>query len=225
MLYTNMEAKKEITPGIYKHYKNGKEYKVLFCGRDSETKKDVVIYQAMYGDKEIWVRPYEMFTAMVEKEGKQVPRFEFINEAEDDSKNFEDKYKRALADYQNLQKQMSKERFEFVKYANEQLLCEILPVYDNLKMAILHSDSENGNWVEGVKHVANQFKSILNGIGVEEIKTVGEKFDHNLMEAMENVPTEKKDEDNIVSKELRPGYKLHDKAFIPAKVAVYKLNK
>lgn len=126
-------------------------------------------------------------------------------------KELEDKYKRALADYQNLLKQTAKEKQEFVRYANEQFLCEILPVYDNLKMALKHSDKKNDKWVEGVNYVVKQFKTVLEGAGIEEIKTIGEKFDHNTMEAVEG-------KGETVKKEARPGYKLHGKVIAPAKV-------
>lgn len=70
-----------IKPGIYKHYKN-KNYKVICEATHSETGEIVVVYQCLYGDNSIWVRPIEMFTEMVEVQGKQVPRFSFISESE-----------------------------------------------------------------------------------------------------------------------------------------------
>ncbi len=133
----------------------------------------------------------------------------------DESVNFEDMYKRALADYQNLLKQGAKERRDFVKYANEQLFHQLIPVYDNLKISLNHTDkeTEESAWGQGVKYVLKQFSGILSDNGIEEIKTIGEKFDHNTMEAIEG-------KGEKVSKELRPGYKLNDKVIIPAKVEV-----
>lgn len=140
-------------------------------------------------------------------------------------KELEDKYKRALADYQNLTKQTAKEKQEFAKYANERFLCEILPVYDNLKMAIEHSDENNHDkWLEGVKYVIKQFKTVLESAGVEEIKTVGEKFDHNTMEAISSEETDDKSLDGQVVREIKAGYKLNGKVIEPAKVAVYKIK-
>ena len=126
----------------------------------------------------------------------------------------EHKYKRALADYQNLLKRTAQEKVEFVKYANEDLIQAIIPVYDNLKMSLAHVDEtvQNG-WLEGIKHVIRQFKDVLESMGVEEIKTIGEKFDHNTMEAIEG-------KGDKVVKELRPGYKLNGKVIIAAKVIV-----
>jgi molecular chaperone GrpE len=128
------------------------------------------------------------------------------------AEDWEYKYKRALADYQNLLKRTEREKEEFTKFANERLLLEILPIYDNLKMAIKHSDEKNHDqWLAGVKYVVKQFKDILISLGVEEIKVVGEKFDHNLMEAVDG-------RGEKVKKEVKPGYKLHGKVIVPAKV-------
>lgn len=125
----------------------------------------------------------------------------------------DNKYKRALADYQNLLKRTAKEKEDFFKYSNEQLIVEMIPVYDNLKTSLEHTDEqiEKSAWLEGVKYVLKQFKSILEGVGVEEIKTVGENFDHNTMDAIDG-------SGDKVIKEGKPGYKLNGKVIIPARV-------
>lgn len=131
------------------------------------------------------------------------------------NEDYKEKYLRAIADYQNLIKQNAKEKTEFIKYAVEGFLEEILPVYDHLKLSIknLNEEEEKSAWVEGVKHVLKQFKEILNSKGVEEIKTLGEKFDHNLMEAVEG-------EGDIVVKEVMSGYMLNKKVIRAARVVV-----
>jgi len=68
-----------IKPGIYKHYKNQK-YKVICEATHSETEEKVVVYQCLYGDFSMWVRPKEMFLEHLEVNGSQVPRFEFVSE-------------------------------------------------------------------------------------------------------------------------------------------------
>lgn len=68
-------------PGIYKHYK-GKEYRVHFVARHSETLEDYVVYEPLYSSQsQYWIRPQKMFEELVEVDGKQVPRFEFIRES------------------------------------------------------------------------------------------------------------------------------------------------
>ncbi len=65
-------------PGTYVHYKNGKHYTVIDVVKHSETKECMVLYRAEYGDYGLWVRPLTMFMGMVNKNGKQVRRFEPI---------------------------------------------------------------------------------------------------------------------------------------------------
>ena len=65
--------------GKYKHYK-GNEYEVIGVARHSETLADMVVYQALYGNRQIWVRPLAMFMEEVEIDGLKIPRFKFIGE-------------------------------------------------------------------------------------------------------------------------------------------------
>ncbi len=125
----------------------------------------------------------------------------------------EHKYKLVLAEQQNLIKQKEREKEEFVKYANERLLSDMIPVYDNLKTSMKFADDEvkNNGWAQGIEYIIKQFKDVLVGLGVEEIKTVGEKFDINTMDAMEG-------EGEVVKKEVKAGYKLNGKVIVPAKV-------
>lgn len=65
--------------GLYQHYK-GNFYQVLGISRHSETLEELVVYQALYGDFGLWVRPLEMFTGNVLVKDQEVPRFKFISE-------------------------------------------------------------------------------------------------------------------------------------------------
>ena len=67
--------------GIYQHYK-GQNYRVIGTARHSETLEKLVVYQQLYGNYGLWVRPAEMFAESVEYEGKTVPRFTLIQETE-----------------------------------------------------------------------------------------------------------------------------------------------
>ncbi|HEY0908348.1 MAG TPA: DUF1653 domain-containing protein [Candidatus Paceibacterota bacterium] len=69
-----------IKPGIYRHSKKGNEYRVIGTGKHTETLESMVVYEALYDNKEskIWVRPEEMFQEIVEVNGAKVPRFVFV---------------------------------------------------------------------------------------------------------------------------------------------------
>lgn len=69
----------KIKKGKYRHYK-GKEYEVIGTAKHSETLEELVVYQALYGDNELWIRPKEMFLEKVLVNGKEVFRFEYIGE-------------------------------------------------------------------------------------------------------------------------------------------------
>lgn len=71
-----------IRVGYYRHFK-GMPYRVLGTARHSETMEELVVYQALYGEHGLWVRPAAMFAETVEHEGRGVPRFAFEREATD----------------------------------------------------------------------------------------------------------------------------------------------
>ena len=149
----------------------------------------------------------------MKKEKKQQTIEEKYELLKSEKEELDEKYKRALADYQNLVKQQAKEKQDFVKYANEHLLYEIIPVYDNLKTSVEHfkDDSNQSSWLEGIKYVVKQFADALKNVGLEEIETAGKEFDYNTMEAVEG-------EGKKVKKEVKAGYKLNGKIIVPAKV-------
>lgn len=66
--------------GIYKHYKNQKEYKIICLAKIESDETDVVVYQGLYDNKPIWVRPLDSFSDTVDYEGKLQPRFTWLRE-------------------------------------------------------------------------------------------------------------------------------------------------
>lgn len=75
-----LPALPSLTPGIYLHYK-GLRYRVLGVARHSETLEPLVVYQALYGERGLWVRPYAMFNESVEISGGTQPRFALVEPA------------------------------------------------------------------------------------------------------------------------------------------------
>jgi len=132
-------------------------------------------------------------------------------------------WQRAQADYSNLVKEQDKKYKEMASWANAMLLAEILPVYNHFKLALKHIPEEvkKESWLKGIEMIQKQFQDFLKKYKIEEIKTVGEKFDPNLHEALTH--EEKKDfESDQVFEEIQPGYLLGDKVLMPAKVKVSK---
>jgi len=129
-------------------------------------------------------------------------------------------WQRAVADYQNLKKQVEKNQAEFVKYANTTLIIELLPILNNFKTAfncIPDKDKEN-DWLKGIAHIKKQFEEAMKSLGIEEIKTKGEKFNPELHEAVDKAKSEQ--EEDMIIKEVQAGYKLNGRVIIPAKVIV-----
>lgn len=69
----------QIKTGRYRHFK-GKEYRVLYIAKHSETLEDMVVYAALYGEQGIWVRPASMWNEVVKKDGLTIRRFEYVEE-------------------------------------------------------------------------------------------------------------------------------------------------
>jgi len=125
--------------------------------------------------------------------------------------SLEDQLKRALADYQNLERRVLEERGHSIKYANEQLLKQLLPSFDNLYLAEKYLQDE------GIKLTVQKLTESLEQVGVKRIAVDG-KFDPNKMEAVDVSDGEK----DMVVEELRPGFVLFDKVIRPAQVRVGK---
>lgn len=132
-------------------------------------------------------------------------------------------WQRAQADYANFKAETEKRQKEVIEYANAAFMSEVLPVYNHFKLACVHipKDQEDLDWVVGVRFIQKQFQDFLNKYKIAEIKTIGEKFDHNLHEAIAHEEAEGYETD-VVFQEIQPGYTLSGKVLMAAKVKVAK---
>jgi len=132
-------------------------------------------------------------------------------------------WQRAQADYQNLVKESAQRQSEFVKFANQGFILELLPILDNFKIAFeqIPDDEKDSAWVVGFGHIKKQLEDLLKRKGVEEIKTKGKKFDPELHEAVAHEKTASHKSGQII-KQVKPGYKLNNKIIQAAKVVVAK---
>jgi len=146
------------------------------------------------------------------KEKKDLSENKKIIALEQKIEGLENQWKRALADYHNLEKRVAREQGDFIRFANEGLLDKILNVFDNLERACRVREDR------GLAMIKNEFWEVLSSEGVERIKTKGEIFDPHLMDALELAPGRK----NYVVEEVSPGYLYRGKCLRPARVKVGK---
>jgi len=135
-----------------------------------------------------------------------------VIEVNKEAEEWKGKYLRALADYQNLEKRSQAEKQEIRTYAAEVVIARLLPVLDTLTKAASHVKDA------GLELALKELSTTLAELGVEKITVVGKPFNPHEMECIEVVSGK----DNIVTEELLPGYRIHDKILRIAQVKVGK---
>ena len=133
-----------------------------------------------------------------------------------------DRYMRSAADFDNAKKRLAREREEFIRYSQEELIREMLLVVDNLERALAHAgevkDEAAKRIITGVELVLKHLQEVLKSRGLKRLQTVGQQFDPHLHEAVAYVE-EKGKEDQVID-EVSPGYMLHDRLLRAPKVRV-----
>jgi len=127
-------------------------------------------------------------------------------------------WQRIQADFINYKRRSEQEKGEMREFANSVLICNLLPVLDDLERALGSVPKELVKlpWVEGINLIERKFHYILDSQGVTSIKAKGKPFDPNLHEAAMSA----RGKEGIVVKELKKGYKMRDRVIRPATVAV-----
>jgi molecular chaperone GrpE len=129
-----------------------------------------------------------------------------------------DRWKRAAADLDNFRKRALRERDEYVTFANERLVKELLPVLDDLERALVAaSEHEEAALEDGVRLVHQSLAGLLERQGLKEIDAAG-KFDPHVHEALLSQPSDA--EEGSVIDVVQKGYKLGDRVVRPARVVV-----
>ncbi len=152
---------------------------------------------------------------------------------EEELNDQKDKYLRLYAEFENYKKRVAKDKEELVRYGNESLLYELLPVIDNLEMALKHASNDVNNdvsaeyqprmagLVQGVEITLREFLKVIDKFGLTPIIAINKVFDPSLHHAMTQVERDDVDEHTVVE-EFRKGYMLRDKVLRPSLVAVSK---
>lgn len=153
------------------------------------------------------------------KEEKKQEKNNLIIENDQLKKQLEDyknKYLRALADYQNLEKRVVEEKKQFQRTINKNLLLKIITILDDIDKAEIFLKDK------GLSMIKDRFMRLLLEEGIKEINVLGKPFDPHLAEAIE---ISEGKEDNIVTEVLRKGYYHYDIVLRPAQVRVSKVKK
>jgi molecular chaperone GrpE len=136
-----------------------------------------------------------------------------------------DRLLRVSADFDNYKKRAARERQDATRFANESLLTKLIPILDNLEMALAASHRPQAGTSDalktGVNMVYNQLRSVLNEAGLEEIDAAGMPFDPNLHEAVSQQPSADVPDGHVLQ-QIRKGYKLRERLIRPASVVVAK---
>lgn len=147
---------------------------------------------------------------------------------EADLAEFRDKHLRALAEIENVRRRGEKEKSDALKYAATNFAKDILGVADNLRRAIeavpedaAESDGPVKTLIQGVEMTERELLSIFERHGIKRIEANGAKFDHNLHQAMMEVPDSGQPAGTVVQV-LQSGYTIHDRLLRPAMVGVAK---
>jgi molecular chaperone GrpE len=139
-------------------------------------------------------------------------------------KDYQDKLMRLQADFENARKRMEKERVEFLKYANEGIIVELLNVLDDLERSLEAAEKKHEDYeafLKGVEMILANIYEILKKNDVEAIPAQGKKFDPHSHEALLQVETDEFPEGTVIE-ELQKGYKLGERVIRTSKVKVAK---
>ena len=173
------------------------------------------------------MKPESMDESLHPKEGMEeqnAPQTE--EEVSEDWKakaqSYLDQLVRLQADFSNFRKRSEKEKGEAIRFGKETVVERMISLLDVMEQALSHSHSSSdvANLRKGFEMVVHEFGRLLKAEGAEPLKTVGKPFDPHLHEALEQVETEKEDQNNIVLEEVQKGYTLNGRLLRPARVKV-----
>ena len=149
--------------------------------------------------------------------------FQALKEKAEKSDEYFDRLLRIQADFDNFKKRLEKEKIEFIKFANEEIILEILQILDDFDRAVEAGKFKHDFDIlyKGVEMIHRDLNGFLKQKGLKEIEARGRPFDPHQHEAMMQEETDECPEDHVVE-EFQKGYILNDRVIRPAKVKVAK---
>jgi len=156
-----------------------------------------------------------------EDQGRPSDAEEGGNGLADELKSQQDRYLRLAAEFENYKRLAQRDQREYARFANENLLKDLLPIIDNLERAVsFANDSHNkGGLMKGIELTLKQFNETLEKYGVKRITSIGERFDPSRHEAVARVDSRHAPEATVLE-EHQPGYLLHERILRPSMVTV-----
>ena len=146
-----------------------------------------------------------------------------LEQAEQEAANNLDTAQRAQAEMVNFRRRTDEDRIANSKYANSRLISNILPVLEELELAVTHAESNSGgvsdSLLEGIKLIQRKLTGVLESEGVASIEAVGLMFNPLEHEALGTEETSEV-EPGYITQIIRPGFRLHDRVISPAQVMV-----
>jgi len=144
-----------------------------------------------------------------------------LEQAQQEAKDLRDEMLRMRADTENLRKRLQKEKQESVQFANERLIKQLIPIFENLDRALKAPDTNVESLKEGVKLTSDQVLTLFKKENVEPIQAVGEPFDPSIHEVLSQMESNDHDE-NTVIEEYSKGYRMNGRVLLPARVVTTK---
>ncbi|MEM3373047.1 MAG: nucleotide exchange factor GrpE [Candidatus Anstonellales archaeon] len=144
-----------------------------------------------------------------------------INQLKEEVNQWKDKFLRKMAEFDNYKKRVEQDQIQLIKFANEKLIKDLLPVIDDFERTLTFSKDElkNNSILQGVEMVYNKLMKILSDYGLKKIDALNQPFDFNYHEALLQVPKDGVEPLTVIE-EVEKGYILNDKVIRHSKVIV-----
>jgi len=198
----------------------------MFNQKDKKELKEKT--KSIEGKKYKLMNKSEIILKLIEKEEvlknieeKLSETNKLVQEKDNLSKEYLKHLERLQADFDNYKKRQEKNQRDFIEFANEGLINNLLSVVDNLERALdsIENDKDIKAIKEGISSTLKEFRNILHKEGVKPMQSIGHRFDPYKHEAVMRIDTDKYSEDTI-TEEFRKGYYIKSKVLRPAMVKV-----
>ena len=153
---------------------------------------------------------------------------EKLKVVEKEKQEYMNGWQRERADFVNYKKRAENEKLEVIKYSNENLISELIPVLDSFESAFANKEAwekVDKNWRVGVEYIHSQLLKVLDENGLKVMNPLGEKFDPKFHVAEVHEETVDEKQDGVITKVVKKGYMLNDRVVIAPKVVVAEYKK